>query len=169
MAKFLFVYRSDKSTFDEMEPEELHHFHAKWQSWIAEGMRTGWMIDASTALKTEGRVVNARKAVTVGPLVEAGDVVRGYVNLQADTLDSAAELAKGCPVLLHGGSVEIRPFWEGVFRALSRLRHGSPYLTRFVIVGHRALADAFCATPRRNPNGLNGHLATSDIRTITTV
>jgi hypothetical protein len=42
------------------------------------------------------------------------DVVRGYVNLQADTLDTAAELAKGCPILLHGGMVEIRPFWEGV-------------------------------------------------------
>jgi hypothetical protein len=36
------------------------------------------------------------------------------VNLQADTLDTAAELAKGCPVLLHGGVVEVRPFWSGV-------------------------------------------------------
>jgi ketosteroid isomerase-like protein len=27
---------------------------------------------------------------------------------QADTLDAAAELAKGCPILLHGGMVEVR-------------------------------------------------------------
>jgi hypothetical protein len=46
--------------------------------------------------------------------VEATNVIRGYVNLQADTLDTAAERAKGCPILLHGGMVEVRPFWEGV-------------------------------------------------------
>jgi hypothetical protein len=34
--------------------------------------------------------------------------------VEADTLDSAAEMAKGCPVLLHGGMVEVRPFWDGV-------------------------------------------------------
>jgi hypothetical protein len=114
MAKFLFVYRSDKDTFDTMAPEELQRVHQMWQTWIAEGLKEGWMLDASTALKTEGRVVNAKKIVTEGPFVEAMDVVRGYVNLQADTLDTAAELAKGCPILLHGGMVEIRPFWEGV-------------------------------------------------------
>ena len=114
MAKFLFVYRSDENTFDEMAPKELHRFHAKWQTWITEGMRAGWMLDASTALKTEGRRVNANDGISDGPLVEAGDVVRGYVNVEAETLDSAAELAKGCPVLLHGGSVEVRPFWRAV-------------------------------------------------------
>jgi hypothetical protein len=72
------------------------------------------MLDASTALKTEGRVVNANQVVSDGPFLEARNVVRGYVNLEADTLDTAAELAKGCPILLHGGLVEVRPFWEGV-------------------------------------------------------
>ena len=114
MAKFLFVYRSDKDTFDTMGPEELQLFHRKWRTWITEGQQKGWMLDASTALKTEGRVVDAKKVVTDGPFLEARNVVRGYVNLQADTLDTAAELAKGCPVLQHGGVVEVRPFWEGV-------------------------------------------------------
>jgi hypothetical protein len=114
MTKFLFVYRSDKDTFDTMAPEQLQWFHQKWQTWIAEGSQKGWMLDASTALKTEGRVINAKKAVTDGPFMEGRDVVRGYVKLQADSLDAAAELAKGCPVLLHGGMVEVRPFWQGV-------------------------------------------------------
>jgi hypothetical protein len=92
----------------------LQLFHQMWETWIAAGQQRGWMLDASTALKTEGRVVNAEKVVTDGPFVEGKNVVRGYVNLQADTLDTAAELAKGCPVLLHGGVVEVRPFWEGV-------------------------------------------------------
>ena len=72
------------------------------------------MLNASTALKTKGRIVNSKKVVIHGPFVEARNVVRGYVNVEADTLDTAAELAKGRPVLLHGGVVEVRPFWEGV-------------------------------------------------------
>ena len=72
------------------------------------------MLDVSTALKTDGRVINAKRVVSPGAILEGRNVVRGYVNVKADTLDSAAELAKGCPVLLHGGMVEVRPFWEGV-------------------------------------------------------
>ena len=69
MAKFLFVYRSDKDTFDTMATEELQRFHQKWQTWMAEGLQKGWMLDASTALKTEGRVVNAKKVVADGPML----------------------------------------------------------------------------------------------------
>jgi hypothetical protein len=70
------------------------------------------MLDASKALKTEGRVISDVNIVTDGPLVEGTDVVRGYVTIEADTLDIATELAKGCPVLQHGGRVEVRPFFE---------------------------------------------------------
>jgi hypothetical protein len=61
----------------------------------------------------ETRRVDVNHTVIDTPLVEGRDVVRGYVNVQADTLDTAAELAKGCPVLQHGGRVEVRPFFEG--------------------------------------------------------
>jgi len=112
MTRFLFIYRSDKDTFDTMAPEEIRRFNQKWQTWRVEGSEQGWMLDASQALKPEGRVVSDVNIVTDGPLVEGNDVVRGYVTIEADTLDTAAELAKGCPVLQHGGRVEVRPFFE---------------------------------------------------------
>jgi hypothetical protein len=112
MTRFLLVYRSDKDTFDTMSPEEIQRFNQKWQVWFADGARQGWMLDASNALKTEGCVVSAND-IAEGPCVEGKDVVRGYVNVQADTLATAAELAKGCPVLQHGGRVEVRPLFEG--------------------------------------------------------
>lgn len=112
MAKFLFVYRSDKDTRETLAPEEMQRIHQKWQTWIAEGFQQGWMLDAGNGLKTEGRVVNAQKVVTDGPFVEAKDVVGGYAIVQADGLDAAAEHAKGCPILLLGGTVEVRPFWD---------------------------------------------------------
>jgi len=36
-------------------------------------------------------------------------LVGGFTLIQADTLGRAAELARGCPILEVGGSVEVRP------------------------------------------------------------
>ena len=109
MAKFLFVYRSEKGSREAMTPEEMQQSLKKWQAWIAEGLQKGWMLDAGDGLTQEGRVVAAKKVVTDGPFVEAKDVVGGFSIVQAETLDDAAELAKGCPVFLRGGTVEVRP------------------------------------------------------------
>lgn len=112
MANFLIVFRSDKDTFETLTPDEVRHFNRKWQEWWTKGEQEGWLIDASKALKTEGRVINADQSVTDGPLIEGSDVVRGYMNVRADSLDTATVLAKDCPVLQHGGRVEVRPFFE---------------------------------------------------------
>jgi hypothetical protein len=109
MAKFLFVYRSGKDSRSTMTPEEMQQILQKWHTWIKEGLQTGWMLDPGDALKPEGRVVNARKVVTDGPFVEAKEIVGGFSIVQADNLNAAAELAKGCPVFLRGGTVEVRP------------------------------------------------------------
>jgi hypothetical protein len=109
MAKFLFVYRSKKDARETMSPEEMQQILQKWNAWISEGLRKGWMLEAGDALKREGRVVNAQKVVTDGPFVEAKEIVGGFSIVQAETLDAAAELAKGCPVFLRGGNVEVRP------------------------------------------------------------
>jgi hypothetical protein len=108
MAKFLFVYRGSSAATERMTPEEMQQHMKKWETWIGEGLRKGWILDAGDALTPEGRVVNARKVVTDGPFVEAKEIVGGFSIVQADTINAAAELAKGCPGLLTGGSVDVR-------------------------------------------------------------
>jgi hypothetical protein len=108
MAKFLFVYRNGVNTASKMSPEQMQQQMKKWETWIGEGLRDGWLLDTGDALTLEGRVVNGKKVITDGPFVEAKEVVGGYSVVQAGTIDAAAEIAKGCPVLLTGGSVEVR-------------------------------------------------------------
>jgi hypothetical protein len=108
MAKFLFVYRRGSNLADKMTPEEMQLHMQKWHKWIAEGLEKGWILDSGDALTQEGRVVNAKKVVTDGPFVESKEIVGGFSIIQADTIDAAAALAKGCPALLTGGSVEVR-------------------------------------------------------------
>jgi hypothetical protein len=109
VAKFLFVYRSGKDSRDTMSPEEMQQILKKWNTWITEGLRAGWMLDPGDGLKKEGRLVNAARVVTDGPFVEAKEIVGGFSIIQADNIDAAAEYARGCPVLLRGGTVEVRP------------------------------------------------------------
>jgi hypothetical protein len=92
-----------------MTPQEMQQIMEKWGAWIGEAMAKGWMINAGDALTEEGRVVDSRKVVTDGPFVESKEIVGGYSIVKADGLDAAAELAKGCPGLLTGGRVEVRP------------------------------------------------------------
>jgi hypothetical protein len=109
VAKFLFVYRNSSESYGSMSPEEMQQMLQKWQTWIADGLQMGWMLDAGDGLKKEGRVVRAKKVISDGPFIEVKEMVGGFSLIQADTLDAAAELAKGCPIFLRGGSVEVRP------------------------------------------------------------
>jgi hypothetical protein len=109
MAKFLFLYRSPTNNRSSMTPEEMQQILQKWNTWITEGLRSGWLLDPGDGLKQDGRLVNAKKVVTDGPFVESKEIVGGFSIVAADTIDAAAELAKGCPVFLRGGTVEVRP------------------------------------------------------------
>jgi hypothetical protein len=109
MAKFLFVYRHDSTTHGKLSPDEMQQHMQKWQIWIRDGIQKGWMVDPGDGLKKEGRVVNAKKVVTDGPFVESKEVVGGFSIVQAETIDAAAEISKGCPCLLTGGRIEVRP------------------------------------------------------------
>lgn len=111
MPKFLFIFRSDNDVHYKMTPEEMQQNHLNWERWLGEGIQKGWVVDAGDGLQAEGRVVNAKRVVSDGPFVEAKEVVGGFTIMKAESIDAAAELAKGCPVLPLGGTVEVRPLW----------------------------------------------------------
>jgi hypothetical protein len=107
MAKFLFIYRDSSDAYANMTAEETRKHLEAWSAWIGDALKKGWMLEPGDALTLEGRVVKA-KVVTDGPFVESKEIVGGYSIVQADTIDAAAKLAKGCPGLDIGGSVEVR-------------------------------------------------------------
>jgi hypothetical protein len=112
MAKFLFVYRGGGDAMAKMTPEEQQQHMQKWATWIGEAVQKGWMLDPGDALTPEGCVVNSKKVVTDGPFVESKEIVGGFSIVKADSVQEAANHAKGCPGLLAGGSVEVRRLAE---------------------------------------------------------
>jgi hypothetical protein len=82
----------------------------KWRAWFKELGEKGHLKDIGHPLENRGKVVQGKqKSVTDGPFAEAKDVVGGFTLIQAQDLERAVELSKGCPILEAGGSVEVRP------------------------------------------------------------
>jgi hypothetical protein len=104
----LHVYRGKPEAHATLSPADMQKHMDQWGAWIGQAMQEGWMLDPGDALQREGKVVNA-KVVTDGPFVESKEVVGGFSIVQANSIDDASKLAKGCPGLLVGGSVEVRP------------------------------------------------------------
>jgi hypothetical protein len=112
MPKFLFIFRNDPEVLRKMTPEEVQNNHENWQHWLKEGNEQGWLVDVGDGLRPEGRLVNAQKMVTDGPFTESRELVGGITIIRATTIDEAAEIAKGYPMFLKGGTggtVEVRP------------------------------------------------------------
>ena len=92
-------------------PAQSSESGARWDAW-AEALRMAGHSVTGAQLENEGRrVIGAGRAVAAGGF--AGDhLMGGYFVVSASSLDEATELAKGCPVLDSGGTVEVRPYVE---------------------------------------------------------
>lgn len=68
------------------------------------------VVATGNRLSQAGRVVKSKSVVTDGPYAEIKEVLAGYMIISAEDFDEAAGIAKGCPIILSGGNVEIRKF-----------------------------------------------------------
>ncbi|MDB4925313.1 MAG: hypothetical protein JWR23_1369 [Mucilaginibacter sp.] len=91
-------------------PEQMQIWMQQTMDWLGtltakgnfEGKGNGLLFD-------DARVVHHNKMVTNGPFGEIKETLGGYVVVKADSVDEAAEFAKGCPVLQgEGNTVEVR-------------------------------------------------------------
>lgn len=114
MAKFMYLFRSNPAAYRSLSPEQMQQTMKRWMDWKDALEKSGHVKQFGERLDTAGKVVRGKtKIVTDGPFVEVKDFVQGFLILEANDLDHAAELAKGCPVVDHDGTIEIRPFVSG--------------------------------------------------------
>jgi hypothetical protein len=103
MAKFLFVYHGGGAP---SSPEEGQKVMAAWGAWM-QGIGSGLVdggaaVGKSSTVKADGSVAGDGGA----------NPVSGYSLIEAPDLAAAQKVAKGCPILQAGGSVEIAPTME---------------------------------------------------------
>ncbi|MEO7922228.1 MAG: YciI family protein [Chitinophagaceae bacterium] len=108
MKDFLLVFRNDYSKQPKASPEEMQLIMKQWMDWIGGIAAQNKLTTAGSPLASGGKVVRANNVITDGPYTELKELIGGYTIVKADSLDEAAGLAKGCPILAVGGNVEVR-------------------------------------------------------------
>ncbi|HYM55485.1 MAG TPA: hypothetical protein VES97_08990 [Solirubrobacteraceae bacterium] len=97
MANYLLAYKGGGMAQTDAEREAAM---AAWGGWF--GTLGAAIVDAGNPFGPSS-TVGSGGAVGDG----ASSALTGYSVLSADSLAAATELAKGCPVLASGGSVEV--------------------------------------------------------------
>ncbi len=110
-ASYLLLIRdAPPAVYDAMSDEERLQGMRRWNEWV-EGMQRSGRLDRADPLESAGRVVGGARAdhVMDGPFAEAKEMVGGYFLVRAADLDEATAMARACPSLKYGMSIEIRP------------------------------------------------------------
>ena len=102
MSKYLFVYHGGKA------PESEEEGAAVMQAW------QNWMGGLGDKIVDGGAPVGQSQTVSTGGVAGDGgsNPASGYGIFEAGSDVEAAEMAKGCPILESGGSVEVAPIHE---------------------------------------------------------
>ena len=108
MKDFLLLFRTDYKEYAKRPPEEMQRMTKKWMDWIGSIAAQNKLADKGNRLESSGRVVKPENVVTDGPFCEVKETLGGYTAIRAADIDEAVELAKGCPIYLTGGCVEVR-------------------------------------------------------------
>lgn len=110
MGKFLFLFRGgDTHVQNAKDTKEVKDYIQLWITWQV-GLAEQGILVGGDPLKTTGKLVEGQnKIVTDGPCIDANEMIGGYLLVNASDLDEAVEIAKGCPIFLEDGKVEVRP------------------------------------------------------------
>lgn len=100
MNKFLYVYHG--GGMPETKEEQARAMDL-WGKWFA-GMGTA-VVDGGNPVGKSSTVLSDKSVVANG----GANPSSGYSIVQAETLDDALAMAKGCPILQHKGSIEVAP------------------------------------------------------------
>ena len=92
-----------------LSPQEIQNVMSRWIAWFDRLTQEG-KAKAGQPLTEKGKIISGKKGQKVvdGPFAESKESIAGYILLQAATLDEAVKIAKECPGLDYGISVEVR-------------------------------------------------------------
>jgi hypothetical protein len=109
MKEFVMIFRSESLPEKRFSPDEMQEMMKAWQNWMGGIAAQGKLASSGNRLGGEGRSVKPGNVITNGPFVELKEIISGFIIVKADSIEEAAEMAKGCPMVIGGGGfVEVR-------------------------------------------------------------
>ncbi|RXK53124.1 transcription initiation protein [Oleiharenicola lentus] len=106
---FMFIFR-EPVTASGQAPVETPESFQRWLDWVGRLRAQGQYVGGDPLEPAPGGVLRGKQTVSVtdGPYAEAKEIVGGYMVIRAGSLAEAMTIARECPGLPDGGSVEVR-------------------------------------------------------------
>ena len=86
----------------------------RYMAWLQDLRNRGKYVTSQKLHDQTGRRLTIRGGEVIdGPFIESKDAIGGFVLIEADSLDEATDLARGCPNLdMQNGYMEVRVIEE---------------------------------------------------------
>jgi hypothetical protein len=125
---YMLLFRSTQWDKD-LSAEEIREVMSRWRAWFERLTQEG-KVKSGHPLADQGKVVSGARGVSVadGPFAESKEAIAGYFLANVENLGEALDIAKGCPALDYGMTVEVRPVLESCQpsqRANEQLTHAT--------------------------------------------
>jgi len=109
MKEYVLIFRNELNPEQKPSPEQMQEVLNNWMNWMGSIAAQNRMVDKGNRLSVaNAKTVRPGNLVTDGPYTEIKEFINGYIVVRAADIDEAVEMAKGCPVLMTGGNVEVR-------------------------------------------------------------
>jgi hypothetical protein len=106
LKEFMLLFRYEPSN-EEPTQEQLQEMHKHWGEFIG-GIAMQGKLVSTHQLGVEGKMIFASQSTEEGFHISERQTIGGNMVLKAESIESATELAKKCPILFSGGTVEVR-------------------------------------------------------------
>jgi hypothetical protein len=109
MSEFMVVLRGNDPELKKYNRDEARKIMERYYAWV-EKLKTENRYRGGSPIKEGTKLLSGRKDFVVimdGPYAEHGEALTGYFVIEATGLGEAVEIAKSCPALSHGESVEV--------------------------------------------------------------
>jgi hypothetical protein len=105
-SEYLLVFRNT-NWHQNLSSEEILQNMARFTEWF-ERLNKAGKFKGGGPLGHSGKLLASRNVVTDGPFAESKEAIAGFFIVRADSVELAVEIAKECPGLEFGQTVEVR-------------------------------------------------------------
>jgi hypothetical protein len=106
MKEYLLLLRGGRPMTSKTEAENKAEMQA-WGAYMGGLMQSGSLV-GGLPLVSGGKVVSASGSTSEEVKSAKEGIVGGYLIVKADSLEKAAQIAKGCPHITNDGNIEVR-------------------------------------------------------------
>jgi hypothetical protein len=105
--EFMLLFRYEPSNDYQPTESEMKEMHQNWGAFIG-NIALQEKLVSTHQLGFVGKQISASKIVTDGIHIADKQTLGGNMIVKANSLEEVIEMAKNCPILMMGGSVEVR-------------------------------------------------------------